>query len=141
MGRIKIVVLVCAILLIGPGFLSVTIGAAGNLHIAPKVYKIVNWVKFPSDGKASYVVDPANGCIEKFYYKNGEPIKPKQPGWLREGKKTVDFGSFTDSKCRQGVIAKGSSPIEYWGYANGQYYCIGVYDPDVPPFWIQPCPP
>ena len=138
MVRNKSIVVIIAVVMIGAGLLSVTVWAGGKPKLGPKVLKIVNWVGFPGDGKVSYEVDPANGCIQNFYYANGKPIMPKQPGWLREGKQTADFGSFTDSQCRQGVIGIGGSPIEYWGYANGSYYCIGAYD-QACPAWYQPC--
>jgi hypothetical protein len=134
----KCIIRVFATIMIGAGFLSVMVGAADKPQLGPRVLKVVKWVSFPGDGKVSYEVDPKNGCIQKFFYENGKQIPPERPGWLREGKKTVDFGSFTDSQCRQGVIAIGSSPIEYWGYANGYYYCIGAYDPACPA-WYQPC--
>lgn len=135
----KFITRVFAIIMIGAGMFSCTEVVAGKLQVAPRVLKTM--VGFPGDGMASYAVDPGNGCIQKFFYKNGEQIKPKWPSWLVEGKKTVDFGSFTDSKCRQGVIGIGGSPTEYWGYAYGSYYCIGAWDPECPPYgrWYQPC--
>ena len=138
MNREKPIAVMTASIIIVTGFLSFSIDAAEKPQLSPKVFRVVNWISFPGKGKASYEVDPVKGCIQNFYYENGKLIKPKRPGWLREGKKTVDFGSFTDSQCRQGVIGIGGSPIEYWGYANGYYYCIGAYDPACPA-WYQPC--
>lgn len=138
MEKKKFIIWVFAIMFISAGILSVTAIAGSKTEFVPRVLKVVKWVGFPGDGKASYEVDSENGCIQNFFYKNGKPIKPKQPGWLREGKKTVDFGSFTDSQCRQGVISIGGSPIEFWGYANGSYFCIGAWDPACPA-WYQPC--
>jgi hypothetical protein len=130
-----------AITMIGAGFLSFTVGAESRSQHAPTIQKVVKWVSFPGDGKAFYEVNSRDGCIEKFFYKNGDQISSvEKPHWFMTEKKAVDFGSFTDTECRQGVIAIGNTPIEYWGYANGWWYCIGAYDGACsPPAWYQPC--
>jgi len=138
----KFIIRVFAVIMIGAGFLSVTVFAASKPQLVPKVGKVVKWVSFPGDGNVSYEVDPENGCIQKFFYEDGSQIKPtKRPSWLREKKETVDFGSFTDSQCRQGVIAIEGTPIEYWGYANGWWYCIGAWDSECGDYghWYQSC--
>ena len=98
---------------------------------------------FPGDGKVFVQYHPNKGCIQKFYYadEDGNPageIPPGTPGWLKADRTTVDFGNLNTPLCREGVIAVKGSPTEYWGYANGSYYCIGAYDP-VFPAWYQPC--
>jgi hypothetical protein len=128
MKGIKFILPVLAIIMIGAGFLSCMEVIAGESTNAPTVIR--NEIGFRGGGMASYTVNPKNGCIQDFYDKDGKiiPIK-KPPRWLAEGKETVDFGSFSDSQCRQGVIAIGGSPIEYWGYVNGIWTCIGAWDP------------
>ena len=60
------IIRVFAIIMIGAGFLSVTVFAASKPQLVPKVGKVVKWASFPGDGKVSYEVDPGNGCIQKF---------------------------------------------------------------------------
>jgi hypothetical protein len=133
----KSIIRVLTIVMIGAGLLSCMEVTAGELPKAPMVIRAE--VGFPGGGMAKYAVNPKNGCIEDFYDKDGKilPLKTT-PGWLDKGKETVDFGSFTDSQCRQGVIGIGGSPIEYWGYANGHWFCIGAWDPDCPK-WTPRC--
>ncbi len=136
----KIIIRVLAIIMIGAGFLSVMEVVAGELPKAPMVIRAD--VGFPGGGMASYAVNPENGCIQDFYDKDGKipPTKTK-PGWLVEGKEMVDFGSFSDSQCRQGVIGIGSSPIEYWVYAKPYWFCIGAWDPECGTYgkWYPRC--
>ena len=137
-----LVVIILTLVLIGPG------NAMSETLKVPRVSKVE--IDFFGKGKASYDINPTTGCIQNFYY--GEvtereriPIDEKKPPFpgLVENKKTVDFGSFTDAQCRQGVISITGSPTEYWGYANGRYYCIGAWDPECPNggHWFQPCKP
>lgn len=141
----KSIIRVFAIIIIGAGFLSVTIFAANKTCSAAEFRTLIG---FPGGGKASYDVGP-HGCIQKFYYETdkhkgiykGKPIPSKRPSWLKEDREWVEFGSFTDIRCRQGYIGiriKKGTPTEYWGWANGYYYCIGAYDPSCPA-WYQPC--
>lgn len=124
----KFIIRVLAIIMIGAGLLSCMEVTAGELPRAPMVIRAE--ISFPGGGTAKYSVNPENGCIQDFYDKDGKILPPETtPGWLVKGKETIDFGSFTNSQCRQGVIGIGGSPIEYWSYANGHWVCIGAWDP------------
>jgi hypothetical protein len=99
---------------------------------------------FPGGGKAWYVTNEDTGCIEYFYFinekKENQTIEPRNPAWIANERKMFDFGSFTNSQCREGVIAVSSCPIEYFGVAHGQIYCIGAWD-WAHGKWYQPCQP
>lgn len=126
----KFIIRVLAIIMIGTGFLSVQKVVAGELSKPqPPTAKWVE-VAFSGGGTAKYKVNPSNGCIDKFIDREGDiPEAKKPPDWLVPGSKMVDFGSFSNPQCREGVIAIGGSPIEYWAYANGSWFCVGAFDP------------
>ena len=115
--------------IVGPGF-----------DIAGIIIQPVDSLVSMADGLGEVMVKkhPVTGCIQKFAYPDGTDIPPSTPGWLNSPKVTVDFGNFDNRICREGMIAVKGSPIEYWGYAYGSYYCIGAYDP-AKPAWYQPC--
>ena len=128
MKGIKFIIGILAIIMIGAGFLSVMEVVADEKPKAPIVIRAE--VEFPGEGKAWYTVNPKNGCIMDWSDKKGKILEAKlPPPWLKPNKKTIDFGSFTNSQCRQGVIGIEGTPIEYWSYANGRWVCIGAYDP------------
>jgi len=102
-------------------------------------------IQFPGGGRAWYVTDEATGCIRSFYFYNpetrkNEVIEPmdQHPAWLAKDRKIFDFGSLTDSNCRQGVIAVNSCPIQYFYSTPGQIFCIGAWD-WAHGKWYQPC--
>ena len=129
------------LLLMGCGFFSATAAieekeAPEGINVVPKVKKV--HIVLPKDIEISFSTNPDTGCIQDFFDLRGNKIEPKKPKWLKEGKEIYDFGSFTNSVCREGIISVGGSPIEYWGYANGSYTCLGAYDPACNEIYI-PC--
>jgi len=83
---------------------------------------------------------PETGCIKYFYgCEDGTPIVPQAgpPEWLSG--QVLDMGSIDNPICREAVIARKGSPLAYWGYANGNYYCLGIYDTGRSPYWFSPC--
>jgi len=142
----KFIILVLAIIMIGTGFLSVQEVVATDLS-KPRP-PTASWVEveFPGEGMAKYKVNPESGCIDKFIDSKGViPAARKPPHWLVPGKKTFDLGSFSNPQCREGVIAIGGSPIEYWFYCNGSWFCIGAFDPCNQKWYprcinYEPCP-
>jgi hypothetical protein len=88
---------------------------------------------------------PMTGCIKYFYScsdtnQNPEPLPSQTDSPVFIDGQIVDMGDLEDPLCREAIFARKGSPIVYWGYANGKYYCIGVYDPAVPSWTPAPCP-
>ena len=135
---------VVAIIMIGAGLFSCVEAKAGRITNATMVARaeaplVVReaylGIPVEKNGKiefqpaGSYVVDPATGCINIVKNIKGMEVKGNDmPRWLDKERKTLDFGSFSNSQCRQGVIGLSGSPTEYWVYANGSYFCIGAWD-------------
>jgi len=107
-------------------------------------------VDFPAGGCVRIKKHPVTGCIKEFRRcNNGDngqgnliPGSQTRPNWITT---TVeDLGNFEARLCRDGIIA-GKRPvpgehsdIEYWGYANGWWYCIGTYSTEEP-WWCNDC--
>ena len=88
---------------------------------------------------------PRTGCIKYFYNcsdtnQNPEPLPSQTDSPIFIDGQIVDMGDLEDPLCREAIFARKGSPIVYWGYANGKYYCIGVYDPAIPSWTPAPCP-
>ena len=87
---------------------------------------------------------PTTGCIKYFYKCEDTNQNPTELPWqtnhpfIADGE-IVDMGNLEDPLCREAIFARKGSPIQYWGYANGKYYCIGIYDPAVPSWTPAPC--
>ena len=87
---------------------------------------------------------PMTGCIKYFYSCEDTSQNPVSlPGQVEApffiSGQIVDMGNLEDPLCREAIFARKGSPIQYWGYANGKYYCIGIYDPAVPSWTPAPC--
>ena len=87
---------------------------------------------------------PTTGCIKYFYTcsdtnQNPEPLPSQVDSPAFIDGQIVDMGNLEDPLCREAIFARKGSPIQYWGYANGKYYCIGIYDPAVPSWTPAPC--
>lgn len=87
---------------------------------------------------------PTTGCIKYFYScddTNQSPVElasqPNHP-FITDGE-IVDMGNLEDPLCREAIFARKGSPVQYWGFANGKYYCIGIYDPSIPKWTPAPC--
>jgi hypothetical protein len=87
---------------------------------------------------------PTTGCIKYFYSctdtsQNPEPLPSQNtpPVWF-EGE-LVDMGDLENPLCREGLITRKGSPIQYWGVAGGDVYCLGIYDVNNTPYWFTPC--
>ncbi|MFC1826761.1 hypothetical protein ACFLZQ_02380 [Thermodesulfobacteriota bacterium] len=122
--------------IIGPGF--------GQSQYA--VFETDKRIQLGSDPDATVCAKkhPMTGCIKYFYEcSDTDQVDPKE---LRsqtdhpflDGGEIVDMGNLEDPICREAIFARKGSPIQYWGYANGKYFCIGVYGGD--PIWQSPCP-
>jgi len=88
---------------------------------------------------------PRTGCIKYFYNcsdtnQNPEPLPSQTDSPIFIDGQIVDMGDLEDPLCREAIFARKGSPVVYWGYANGKYYCIGVYDPAIPSWTPAPCP-
>lgn len=83
--------------------------------------------------------NPVSGCIKNFYdCDSGAPLTAQgMPNWMTG--EVLDMGNLENPLCREAVIARKGSPLAYWGYANGMYYCLGVYDTELDPVWYSPC--
>ena len=93
------------------------------------------------DGTICIKKNRANGCILYFYVcDTGEKIQPSNsPEWLADGETIMDMGNFDNPICREAIIGSTGSPLTYYGYANGSYYCLGIYDAEHNPVWNSPC--
>ena len=128
MKGIKFIIGILAIIMIGAGFLSVMEVVADEKSKVPTVIRAE--VEFPGGKRAWYTVNKKNGCIENWSDTKGIiPEAKAPPPWLKPKKEIVDFGSFSNPQCRQGVIGIKGTPIEYWSYVNGHWVCIGAWDP------------
>jgi len=125
--------------IIGPGYLP-------SQYAALETDKRIQLGSDP-DATVCAKKHPVTGCVKYFYEctdtsQNPEPL-PSQynpPSFFGSGTNIVDMGNLEDPLCREAVFAKKNSPVQYWGYANGKYYCIGVYDTAGNPVWKSPCP-
>jgi len=144
--------LMLAVILSATVLLPVSTVAAGDLPAVPNLKVVRVSLGFHGDDKleeigvvASYDVDPATGCIQNFYDKADKRIyeEKEPPEWAAKGKDIVYFASPSELHCRQSIIGVKGSPIEYWGYANAHYFCLGAWDSECLPFgkWYQPCRP
>jgi hypothetical protein len=87
---------------------------------------------------------PMTGCIKYFYScsdtsQNPVPLPSQNtpPVWF-DGE-LVDMGDLKSPLCREAIITRKGSPIQYWGVTNGTFYCLGVYDTGTSPYWFDPC--
>jgi hypothetical protein len=120
--------------IVGPGF-----DISGFVAVAD--FQDIN---LPEGGCVRVKRHPVTGCIQNFKRCDsaGTNIQPTttRPDWLTED--IADFGDPTNLRCRGGMITTSGSPYVYWGWTPpNNYYCIGVYDPNVAPYWwTSPCP-
>ena len=121
--------------IIGPGF-------------GPSQYAVLETDKRMEIGASGGTVcakkHPMTGCIKYFYScedtnQNPEPLPSQVDSPVFIDGQIVDMGNLEDPLCREAIFARKGSPIQYWGYANGKYYCIGIYDPAVPSWTPAPC--
>jgi hypothetical protein len=142
----KLFIPVFAVMMIGAGFLSVTVFADSKSkpENVPTVINLIR-ISFPGGGAASYEVDPRDSSIRNFFRADGAPINPlARPHWLKANKEWVGIGCFTDPQCQPSYVAiqvREGTPIEYWSWTPpNNYYCIGAYDAACEPArWYQPC--
>jgi hypothetical protein len=113
--------------------------------IIPSEY--VRTVNLPEGGCFRIHKHPVTGCIKEFRDCDGNliPKNPDGPSWIT--KEVPDLGSFDEKLCRNAVITGKTglgTDYEYWGYANGWWYCIGTWD--TAGYWCNgtclptPCP-
>ena len=119
--------------IIGPGFLPSPYA----------VFETDKTIQLGSDpiAKVCAKKHPSTGCVKYFYEcadTDQSPL-PSQSGSPFADTNIIDMGDFENPLCREAVFGTKNSPTTYWGKAGGDYYCLGIYDPDHSPVWSSPC--
>lgn len=123
--------------IVGPGF------DISELIVA----EVTRDVFFPAGGCVRIKKHPVTGCIKEFRRcDDGDggqgtliPGSQDGPDWITTT--VADLGNFEARLCRSGVISGKfgtSTDYQYWGNANGWWYCIGTYSTDEP-LWCNFC--
>ena len=83
----------------------------------------------PGGGCVIAVYNSLTGCIKKFFTCPPEPkeeiLPTGKPSFISAN--LVDLGNFESGQCREATFATENSPVQYWAYVNGYYYCLGEY--------------
>lgn len=122
--------------IVGPGF-----GPSSIVGI-----EVDKKLGFPAGGVVCAKKHPVTGCIKYFYACDDTSKDPipldwdDPPEWFGgfDGV-VVDAGNLENPICRETIVARKGSPIQYGYYSNGKFKCLGIYDPDIPSY--TPSPP